>query len=277
MPRSVYQARRVSIQRLVPFFVGAGLDEELHLHLLELPGPEDEVARGDLVAERLADLADAERDLLARGLQHVLEVDEDALRGLRAQVGQARLVLDRAQVGAEQAVEHARLGEGAPVAAVRAGELLEAAGRGVAVPLLVGLDQVIGAVALVAERALGERVDELGDVPAGLPYLPGQDDRGVQAHDVVALGDHRAPPLALDVVLQLDAERAVVPGSPQAAVDLAGRVDEPPSLAQADDGVEAVTAQCHGEVSIRLAVGGRESRADPGTGALGYWRPTGSP
>src|SRR5205814_4977587 len=49
---------------LVPFLVGAGLDEELHLHLLELPGAEDEVARGDLVAEGLTDLADAERDLL---------------------------------------------------------------------------------------------------------------------------------------------------------------------------------------------------------------------
>src|SRR5690606_16595723 len=53
---------------LVPLLVGAGLDEELHLHLLELAGPEDEVARRDLVAERLADLADAERDLLARRL-----------------------------------------------------------------------------------------------------------------------------------------------------------------------------------------------------------------
>ena len=51
---------------LVPFLVGAWLDEELHLHLLELARAEDEVARGDLVTERLADLADAERRLLAR-------------------------------------------------------------------------------------------------------------------------------------------------------------------------------------------------------------------
>jgi hypothetical protein len=115
----------------------------------------------------------------------------------------------------------------------------------VAVLFLVALDQVIGPVALVTERALGQRVDELGDVPARLPHLAGQDDRGVQPDDIVALGHHRAPPLALDVVLQLDAERAVVPGSPQASVDLAGRVDESPSLAQADNGVEAVTAQGH--------------------------------
>ena len=231
---------------VVPFLVGARADEELHLHLLELPGPEDEVAGGDLVAERLADLADAERDLPARGLQHVAEVNEDALRGLRAEVGQPGLVLYRAEVGTQQAVEHARLGEGAPVAAVRAGKVGQSACRNVTVLLLVGLDEMVGPVSLMAERALGERVHELGDVTAGLPDLPGQDHRGVQADDVVALGDHRAPPLALDVVLQLDAERAIIPGSPQAAVDLAGRVDEPPSLAQADDGVETVTAQCHG-------------------------------
>src|SRR6185437_4295916 len=110
---------------LVPFLVGAGRDEELHLHLLELPGPEDEVARGDLVAEGLSDLADAERDLLPRRLQHVAEVDEDALRGLRAQVSQPGVVFYRAQVSAQHQVEHARLGEGAPVTAVRTREVGE--------------------------------------------------------------------------------------------------------------------------------------------------------
>ena len=66
MPRSMYQSERSCDPVLVPLLVGAGLDEELHLHLLELAGAEDEVARRDLVAERLADLADAERRLLAR-------------------------------------------------------------------------------------------------------------------------------------------------------------------------------------------------------------------
>ena len=45
-----------------------GRDEVLHLHLLELAGAEDEVLRGDLVAEGLADLGDAEGRLLAGGL-----------------------------------------------------------------------------------------------------------------------------------------------------------------------------------------------------------------
>src|SRR5204863_2501744 len=55
-------------------------DEELHLHLLELAHAEEEVAGGDLVAEGLPDLRDAEGRPPPGQLQHVLEVDEDALR-----------------------------------------------------------------------------------------------------------------------------------------------------------------------------------------------------
>ena len=43
-----------------PFHLRARLAEELHLHLLELTHTEDELACDNLVAERLADLADAE-------------------------------------------------------------------------------------------------------------------------------------------------------------------------------------------------------------------------
>ena len=59
---------------LEPLHVRAGLDEELHLHLLELTRAENEIPRRDLVAERLADLRDAERHFLARGLLHVQEI-----------------------------------------------------------------------------------------------------------------------------------------------------------------------------------------------------------
>src|ERR1700687_904936 len=48
---------------LVPLPGRGRLDEELHLHLLEFAGAEDEVAGGDLVAKALADLADTERRL----------------------------------------------------------------------------------------------------------------------------------------------------------------------------------------------------------------------
>ena len=69
-----------------PLQVGVGLAEELALHLLKLAGTEGEVARGDLVAERLADLADTEGQLAAGRALDVRKVDEDALRGLGAQV-----------------------------------------------------------------------------------------------------------------------------------------------------------------------------------------------
>ena len=51
---------------LEPLLALARVDEELELGLLELARAEREVARVDLVAERLADLRDPERDLLAR-------------------------------------------------------------------------------------------------------------------------------------------------------------------------------------------------------------------
>src|ERR1700719_2611010 len=84
-------------------------DEELHLHLLELPRPEDEVPGRDLVAEGLAHLSDPEGRFLAGELQYVLEVDEDPLRRLRAQVRRRARLLHRADRRLEHEVEVARL------------------------------------------------------------------------------------------------------------------------------------------------------------------------
>ena len=88
-----------------PLEVGAGLAEELALHLLELAGTEGEVARGDLVAEGLADLADAEGQLAAGGALDVGEVHEDALRGLGAQIAGRGGILGDADGGLEHQVE----------------------------------------------------------------------------------------------------------------------------------------------------------------------------
>src|SRR5262249_43461141 len=108
------------------------------------------------------------------------------------------------------------------------------------------LDEVVGAVPLVTYLALGQRVHELGDVPAGLPDLPGEDHAGVEPDDVVALLHRGPPPLPLDVVLHLHAERAVVPGRAQPAVYLTGRVDEAAPPAEADDRFYAVGTARHG-------------------------------
>src|ERR1043166_1331782 len=97
-----------------------GLDEEFQFHLLELARAECEVAWIDLVAEGLADLADAERDLLTRNIKHVLELHEDGLGSFRAQVGHILRALDWPDVGLEHEVELARLGQEAAVLRVEA-------------------------------------------------------------------------------------------------------------------------------------------------------------
>ena len=70
------------------------------------------------------------------------------------------------------------------------------------------------------------------------PHLRVHQDAGVDADDVVAQLHHLAPPRALDVVLQLNAEWPVVPHGVDAAVDLARRKDESATLGQRDDRVE---------------------------------------
>mmetsp|Transcript_19604 Transcript_19604/g.28288 ORF Transcript_19604/g.28288 Transcript_19604/m.28288 type:complete len:298 (-) Transcript_19604:401-1294(-) len=88
-------------------------DEVLNLHLLKLPGPEDEVAGGDLVAEGLADLGDSKGQLDAGSVDDVLEVGEDALGGLGAEVRHSRCVREGAHLGLEHEVELPGGSEGA--------------------------------------------------------------------------------------------------------------------------------------------------------------------
>ena len=118
----------------------------------------------DLVAERLADLRDAERRLAARDLRDVLEVDEDALRRLRAEVCVLPRLLDRADPRLEHEVELARLGEVALVGLARTLARLLAA---------LGVVEVVGAEAALAEAAVDERVGEAGDVARRLPDRAG--------------------------------------------------------------------------------------------------------
>src|SRR3712207_7041087 len=51
-----------------------------------------------------------------------------------------------------------------------------------------------------------QRVVEHTDVTRRDPHLAGQDHRAVEADDVVAAGDHRLPPLPLDVLLERSEE-----------------------------------------------------------------------
>ena len=265
----------------------AGLDEVLHLHLLELAHPEDELARHDLIPERLADLGDAERDGLPRRLGDVLEVDEDALGRLGPEVELRRLLGERARGRLEHQVELADLG---PVERARVGRpdllgLDDPAQRGrgvvgvqrldeplaervgvVGPPLLLQLvdgplDELVGPVAAAARLVVDERVRERVDVARRLPDGRVHEDGRVEAHHVVVLPHHRVPPPLPHVPLELDAQRAVVVDGPQPAVDLGRREQEPAAFGEGDERVEVGHAGARG----RRVVGPQDHRRDAGT------------
>jgi hypothetical protein len=95
----------------------------------------------DLVAEGLADLADAEGQLAPRGALDVDEVHEDALRRLRTEIHGVFRVLGDALEGLEHQVELADVGE----------IVLAAGGAGMS----IFLDECL-------HLLLGEGVDGLG-------------------------------------------------------------------------------------------------------------------
>src|SRR5260370_39507133 len=89
----------------------AWMHEELQIPLLELALAEQEVPRRNLVAESLPDLADTERNLQTRGLQHIIIVQVDVLARLTAQVGLHPLTLNNPKVRLHHQIEGAWLCE----------------------------------------------------------------------------------------------------------------------------------------------------------------------
>src|SRR5690606_26825149 len=104
-------------------------------------------------------------------------------------------------------------------------------GRGPRLPT----GRLVRAEPLLADEAVAEGVLEVREVPAGLPHLRVHDDRRLEADDVLAGVDHRAPPLVHQVALELDAHRAVVVRAAQTPIDLRALENEAPALAQGHD------------------------------------------
>src|SRR5262249_39640409 len=144
----------------------------------------------DLVAERLADLGDAEGNLLARGGLDVLEVDEDSLSGLGAEKHDVSGILYRPHEGLEHEVELPRLGE--LPAALRAAITAH----------------VVGPKALLARLAVDQRIGEALDVTGRFPHSWMHEDGTVDADDVGTCLRHLSPPRFLHIALQLDADGA---------------------------------------------------------------------
>ena len=236
-----------------PFFECCGgslvwAHEHLQLHLLKLAHAEDEVSWADLVAERLADLGDAERDLLSRRITHVLVLHVGALRRLGAEIDHRGILFNRAHEGLEHQIESARSCQRA--LAVRA--LQAHLGNDLGVGKLRGGEvtrswEFVKSIPSLAGGALNKWIAEGADVARGLPHLRVHQDAGVESDDFMALLHHAAPPCALHIVLQFNAERAVIPHRVDAAVDFGAGVDKSAALRQRDDGVEL--GDCGGRVS----------------------------
>src|SRR2546427_10636799 len=131
--------------------------------------------------------------------------------------------MDRARRGARALP--ARRAERPPRAAVRAGltrrnvEFI-VLGRGAVVDPW-RLVELVGPEAPPARPAVDHGIREVVEVTARLPDARVHQDRRVETDHVGPEVDVVAPPHALDVVLQLDAQRAVIPARGDAAINLA--------------------------------------------------------
>src|SRR5690606_612585 len=166
--------------------------------------------------------------------------------------------LDRAGVGLEHEVELPGLGEAVAGAAVGAD------------PRVV---ELVLAEPLAAVAAVDQRVREVLEVAGRLPHRRRRQDGGVEADDVVAQLHHRAPPRVLDVAQQQHADRAVVVGRAEPAVDLGRREDEAAAPAEVDDLVEQRGVRLGRAAARRRGLGGGQL----GGGGVGHGGPVYGP
>ena len=112
------------------------------------------------------------------------------------------------------------------------------------------LDELVGAEALLALLAVHQGIGEAGQMAAGHPGLGVHEDGGVLPHVVGVLLHELFPPCLFDVVLQLHAQRAVVPCVGKAAVDLGACEDDAAVFAQRHDLIHGLFSVFHVIVSF---------------------------
>ena len=160
-----------------PFKVGAGLAEELKLHLLKLAGTEYKVTGCDLVSEGLTDLRDTEGQLAAGCSLNVYKVCEDTLSCLGTEINGVLCVLGYALECLEHQVELTNvceivlsaggtrnivlLNEGLHLALLKS---VDGLGKLKIVLLAPVLDHLVRTEALVALLAVHEGIGEAGKV-----------------------------------------------------------------------------------------------------------------
>ena len=233
---------------LMRALVFAGPDEVFHLHLFEFARAENEVAGRNFIAKRFANLRDAKGQLAAARRQDVCKVDEDTLRCFRAEISQSvRIAFSRrSECCFQHRIESAR---SRPVSRTT-GSTLDVqchVHRAPAVSLRHPDKVMISPEATLTFAAVYKPVIKRVFMSAVLPHQAIQNDRRVESFNVVALVDHPAPPSLLDVIAKLDAERTVVPGAAEAAVDFRRGKDKPAPLGEGNDGFDV--RSCHKKVN----------------------------
>ena len=96
-------------------------------------------------------------------------------------------------------------------------------------------DELVGTVAGLAGLAVEQGVGEAGHMTGGYPGLGVHDDGCVKTDIVGALLNELLQPCLLDIVFELDAERAIVPAVCKTAVDLTAGIDISAVFAQGND------------------------------------------
>ena len=201
---------------LVPLFIGSRHDEILNFHLFKLANTENKILRCNFIAICLTDLSYAKRKLAICRIQHVFEIDENALSGFRSEVGDVLIVFDRSDCRLEHQIKRTRFGQ-----------IVESAFR----TLFAGLD-LVRSKALLTLAAVDQRVRKSRLMTGISQNESVHQDGSVQAFHIVALVNVCPPPRALDVVFELDAHWAIIPGALEAAVKLAALKEKAAPLAQ---------------------------------------------
>ena len=169
----------------MPFFVFAGHNKIFQLGLFKLPDAEDKVARCDFIAERFADLSNAERQLARGGINHVFKLGKNCLCGFRTQISQIFRIINRADRRLEHQVKRTGFGQICR-AAIRA----------------LSVFNVVSAETPFAFAAVGHRVRESVFMAGIMQNLAVSQNSGIQSFDIITFIDHCPPPGRFQVVLQ---------------------------------------------------------------------------
>ena len=191
-----------------------------------------------------------ERNFTSRGTLNVKEVDENPLRGFGAEIKGAYRVFGYALKSFEHKIKLSYAGKIA-VAADRAFDFVlgdvvfhlfvRPTGKIDFETVFCGVifDKIIGSVTGFAGFAIHKRVGKTAHVTACHPNVGVHQDSAVETYVIFVLLNELFPPSLFYIVFEFDAERTVVPGVCESAVNFASGEDETSVLAQRDEFVHS--------------------------------------